>query len=33
LKNIEIIPESGPAVILDNYENLKIENVSGEIVQ
>ena len=33
LKNIDIIAESGPAVKLENYENVTIENVSGEIVR
>lgn len=33
LKDIEIIPSSGPALRLEHYENVKIENVSGEIVK
>ena len=33
LKNIDIIAESGPAVKLENYENVTFEDVSGEIVR
>jgi len=33
LKNIEIIPSSGPALKLENYQDVKLENVSGEIVK
>jgi polygalacturonase len=33
LKNIDIIPESGPAVKISNCTDLKLENVSGEIVK
>jgi polygalacturonase len=32
-KNVEIIPYSGPAVKMVNYENVRLENVSGEIVK
>lgn len=33
LKNVEIIPTSGPALKLQHYENVKLENVSGKIVK
>lgn len=33
LKNINIIPSSGPSLKIENCEDIKIENVSGEIIQ
>jgi polygalacturonase len=33
LKNIDIVPASGPALKLSQYENIKLDNVSGEIVK
>lgn len=33
LKDIEIISSSGAALKLENYENVKLENVSGDIVK
>ncbi|MDD3080072.1 MAG: glycoside hydrolase family 28 protein [Paludibacter sp.] len=31
LKNVDIVAQKGPAVKLKNYENVKLDNVSGEI--
>ena len=33
LKNVEIIPQSGPALILENAEDVELINVPGEIVR
>lgn len=33
LKNIDIIPVSGPALKIEHCEDIKVENVSGEIIR